>query len=480
MFDYETMTPKQLVAELDKYIIGQDEAKRAVAVALRNRVRRGRLPEAMRDEVSPKNIIMVGSTGVGKTEIARRLTKLSGAPFIKVEATKFTEVGYVGRDVESMVRDLMNAAISLVKAEMEKNIQAEAEKRTYDRLLDLLLPGTKSHHKEQSEEDEPPRISLLSENEEAQESEEAVIARTRAKLLERIKSGQMDDHKVELSSKGGKGGSIMPGVEVFPVGLGGMGDGPDFSDMGQQISSQISAMFGGGKKKVVSVKRAYNILMQEEREQLIDQDAVIEIAKERVERRGIIFIDEIDKIISSGSNKQGGEVSREGVQRDILPIVEGSMVNTKYGMIDTTYILFIAAGAFSNSKPSDLIPELQGRFPIRVQLEEMSVAMFEQILIKPQNAITQQYIELLKTEDLFIEFDESAIKRIAEIAYEENRLQENIGARRLHNILERILETLSFEATDRGGEHILIDATYVDRELKTKEREANDLGKYVL
>jgi ATP-dependent HslUV protease ATP-binding subunit HslU len=483
MFDYETMTPKQLVCELDKYIIGQDEAKRAVAVALRNRVRRSRLPVEMRDEVSPKNIIMVGSTGVGKTEIARRLTKLSGAPFIKVEATKFTEVGYVGRDVESMIRDLMNVAISLVKSEMEKSVFEEAQKRTHERLLDLLLPGTNSEHKApafrhySSKESDTPSETLPATVEEPSIEDEASVVR--AKILEQLKRGDLDDQKIEFTSKGNKNGSAPAGVEIFPVGLGGFGDSGDMSDMGHQISSQINAMFGGAKKKIVSVSRAYDLIMQEEREQLIDQDAVVDIAKERVERRGIIFIDEIDKIISSG-NKQGGEVSREGVQRDILPIVEGSMVNTKYGIIDTTYILFIAAGAFSNTKPSDLIPELQGRFPIRVHLEEMSVAMFEQILTKPQNAITQQYVELLKTEDLHISFDASAIKRLAQIAFDENRNQENIGARRLHNLLERLLENLSFEASDRTGEHVLIDAAYVERELQSKKKDETDLSKYVL
>ncbi|NIZ46532.1 ATP-dependent protease ATPase subunit HslU [Entomospira nematocerorum] len=487
MFDYETMTPRQLVTELDKYIIGQDEAKRAVAVALRNRVRRSRLPESMRDEVSPKNIIMVGSTGVGKTEIARRLTKLSGAPFIKVEATKFTEVGYVGRDVESMIRDLMTAAISLVKSEMEKKIQVEAEKRTYERLLDLLLPGTNPEHRasafsdeESMESDDVPEDSLISS--EVGEPIVDTAQQARNKYLEKLKRGELDEQKVELSSsKSNDRGGVFSGVEVFPVGVSGSGDSSDFSDMGQQISSQINALFGGGKKKVVTVKRAYNIILQEEREQLIDQDAVMEIAKERAERRGIIFIDEIDKIISNGGNKQGGEVSREGVQRDILPIIEGSMVNTKYGVIDTTYMLFIAAGAFSNSKPTDLIPELQGRFPIRVELEEMTVEMFEQILTKPQNAITQQYIELLKTEGLHVQFDPSAIRRIAEIAFEENRTKENIGARRLHTLLEKILENLSFEATERAGEHVLVDASYVEHELHTRRKDSSqDFSKYVL
>ncbi|NIZ40992.1 ATP-dependent protease ATPase subunit HslU [Entomospira entomophila] len=488
MFDYETMTPRQLVTELDKYIIGQDEAKRAVAVALRNRVRRSRLPESMRDEVSPKNIIMVGSTGVGKTEIARRLTKLSGAPFIKVEATKFTEVGYVGRDVESMIRDLMTAAISLVKSEMEKKIQMEAEKRTYERLLDLLLPGTNPEHRAFAFSSEESGTSPDETNETYEistEVAEPVVDTTqqvRDKYLEKLKRGELDEQKVEMnSSKGGDRGGILSGVEVFPVGVSGSGDSNDFSDMGQQISSQINALFGGGKKKVVTVKRAYNIILQEEREQLIDQDAVLEIAKERAERRGIIFIDEIDKIISNGGNKQGGEVSREGVQRDILPIIEGSMVNTKYGVIDTTYMLFIAAGAFSNTKPTDLIPELQGRFPIRVELEEMTVDMFEQILTKPQNAITQQYVELLKTEGLYVQFDPSAIRKIAEIAFEENRTKENIGARRLHTLLEKILENLSFEATERSGEHILIDASYVEHELKNRGKDSSqDFSKYVL
>lgn len=483
MFDYETMTPRQLVMELDKYIIGQDEAKRAVAIALRNRVRRNRLPIAMRDEVSPKNIIMIGSTGVGKTEIARRLTKLSGAPFLKVEATKFTEVGYVGRDVESMVRDLMNAAISLVKSEMEENIQNEAQKRTYDRLLDLLLPSNKSlssYHKDRKEiitSEEKTSSSIIVAPESSLDTEADALKTLRMSMMEKLKRGELDDHKVELSARGGN--SISPGIEVFPVGMGSM-DNTDLGDVGQQISSQINAMFGNNKKKVVSVKRAYSIIMQEEREQLIDQDIVIEIAKDRVERRGIIFIDEIDKIINTGGNKQGGEVSREGVQRDILPIVEGSMVNSKYGFIDTTYILFIAAGAFSNCKPTDLIPELQGRFPIRVHLEEMTVSMFEEILIKPQNAITQQYVELLKTEDLHICFDPSSIKRIAQIAYEENRSQENIGARRLHSVLERILENLSFNACEKSGEYITIDEEFVNNELNTKSNEDKNISNYIL
>jgi ATP-dependent HslUV protease ATP-binding subunit HslU len=452
MIDIEKMSPREIVAELDKYIIGQDAAKRSVAVALRTRLRRKLLPADIRDEVIPKNILMIGPTGVGKTEIARRLTKLSGAPFIKVEATKFTEVGYVGRDVESMIRDLMANAVSIVKNEVSGQVEEEAARRTEERLLDLLLPGT---NKAVNPEENTVDADALS---------------TRESFRTKLRRGDFDDKKVELNTSQAPS---MGGIEIF-----GAGNSFDEMDM-SNISNQLSSLFGSKKKRSVTIKQAREILMGEERDKLIDDEAVKETAKERVEKMGIVFIDEIDKIANKAQKGGGPDVSREGVQRDILPIVEGSLVNTKYGVVDTSHILFIAAGAFNMSKPSDLIPELQGRFPVKVELEEMTAEIFEKILTQPQNALIRQYTELMKTEGVTLEFTAGAIKSMAKYAAFLNSAQENIGARRLHNIMETVLETLSFEASEKRGEKVVVDESYIEDKLKDTN-ELLDLNRYIL
>lgn len=447
----EEMTPRQIVEELDAYIVGQTKAKKAVAIALRNRIRRKRLSPELRDEVAPKNIIMIGPTGVGKTEIARRISKLTGAPFIKVEATKYTEVGYVGRDVESMVRDLMSVGVAMVKAELQEEVREEALRRTEEALLDLLLPGI-------------PR-TVSAENAEGSGEGEAPNP-TREKFRKKLASGELEDKLVEIQVTQ----SAFPAIEIF--------SGAGFESMDLNLGN-LGSIFGGRKKKRrVTVKQAREILLNEEMEKLIDTDRVTEIARERVEQMGIIFIDEIDKIASKG-NRMGPDVSREGVQRDILPIVEGSKVNTKYGIIDTSHILFIAAGAFHISKPSDLIPELQGRFPIRVELDPLTKEDFVRILTQPQNALTKQYTALLKTEGVEVEFDDSAIQRIAEIAAEVNSRTENIGARRLHTIMELVLEDVSFHAPELQGQKIPITAAYVDERLRNV-MENQDLSRYIL
>jgi len=447
----EEMTPRQIVEELDAYIVGQTKAKKVVAIALRNRIRRKRLPPELRDEVAPKNIIMIGPTGVGKTEIARRISKLTGAPFIKVEATKYTEVGYVGRDVESMVRDLMSVGVAMVKAELQEEVREEALRRTEEALLDLLLPGI-------------PR-TVSAENAEGSGEGEAPNP-TREKFRKKLASGELEDKLVEIQVTQ----SAFPAIEIF--------SGAGFESMDLNLGN-LGSIFGGRKKKRrVTVKQAREILLNEEMEKLIDTDRVTEIARERVEQMGIIFIDEIDKIASKG-NRMGPDVSREGVQRDILPIVEGSKVNTKYGIIDTSHILFIAAGAFHISKPSDLIPELQGRFPIRVELDPLTKEDFVRILTQPQNALTKQYTALLKTEGVEVEFDDSAIQRIAEIAAEVNSRTENIGARRLHTIMELVLEDVSFHAPELQGQKIPITAAYVNERLRNV-MENQDLSRYIL
>ncbi|MFQ3619989.1 MAG: ATP-dependent protease ATPase subunit HslU [Spirochaetales bacterium] len=448
---FEELTPRQIVEELDAYIVGQAKAKKVVAIALRNRVRRRRLPPELRDEVAPKNIIMIGPTGVGKTEIARRISKLTGAPFIKVEATKYTEVGYVGRDVESMVRDLMSVGVSMVKTELQEEVREEALKRTEELLLDLLLPGL-------------PR-TLGVEGAEAN-SESEISNPTREKLRVKLAAGELDEKFVEIQVTQ----SAFPAIEIF--------SGAGFESMDLNLGN-LGSIFGGKKKKRrVTVKQAREILLNEEMEKLIDNDRVAELARERVEQMGIIFIDEIDKIASKGS-RMGPDVSREGVQRDILPIVEGSKVNTKYGMIDTSHILFIAAGAFHMSKPSDLIPELQGRFPLRVELDPLSKDDFVRILTQPQNALTKQYAALLSTEGVEIQFEQSAIERIAEIAAEVNTRTENIGARRLHTIMELVLEEVSFHAPELKGQKIPITADYVNERVKNIV-ENQDLSRYIL
>jgi len=457
--DLDKLTPREITAELDKYIIGQENAKKSVAIALRNRLRRSRLPDDIRDEVAPKNIIMIGPTGVGKTEIARRLSKLSGAPFLKVEATKFTEVGYVGRDVESMVRDLMASAVSMVKTELQEGVQEEAERAAEEALLDILLPASRKV--------EPQRPGF---NAQAPEPQMAIADdnSTREKFRQMLREGKLDDRPVEISISKQKG---MPSIEIF--------SGNNFEEMDFNMGS-LSSLFGGGKKKKkVTVKKAREILLGEHKEKLVDSENAADLARDRVQNMGIIFIDEIDKIATRQNRAGGQDVSREGVQRDILPIVEGSKVNTKYGIVDTSHILFIAAGAFSMSKPSDLIPELQGRFPLRVELQDLNREAFRTILTVPKNALTKQYVELLKTEDVHLDFREDAIDKLAEIAEEVNQRTENIGARRLHTIMELLLEEVSFNAPDLKGQTIVITADYVDDKLKDIV-EDRDLSRYIL
>ena len=453
--DMDQLTPAEIVARLDKFVIGQEKAKKAVAIALRNRTRRQKLPLELRDEIAPKNIIMIGPTGVGKTEIARRLSKLCGAPFLKVEATKYTEVGYVGRDVESMIRDLMSVSVSMVKNELQEQVREEAAKRAEEALLDLLLPGIKK-----SEVPAKPGFT------QTEPAEPRGSDATRDKFREKLKSGELEDKKVEINVTK----SAFPSIEIF--------SGASFEEMDVNLGN-LSNMFGGRKKrKLVSIKNAREIILAEEMDKLIDSDRVSELARERVEEMGIIFIDEIDKIASKES-RSGADVSREGVQRDILPIVEGNQVNTRYGMIDTSHILFIAAGAFHMSKPSDLIPELQGRFPIRVELEALGAKDFRKILTQPEHSLTKQYTALLGTEGLTVEFTDDAIGRLSEIAADVNSRTENIGARRLHTIMELLLEEVSFRAPELKEQTIKITAEYVDQQLKNL-LEDQDLSQFIL
>ncbi|MCD6396108.1 MAG: ATP-dependent protease ATPase subunit HslU [Spirochaetaceae bacterium] len=468
--DLDKLTPKETVKELDKYIIGQDKAKKAVAIALRNRMRRRLLPQALMDEITPKNIIMIGPTGVGKTEIARRLSKLCGAPFLKVEATKFTEVGYVGRDVESMIRDLMSIGLTMVKKELSEEVKEEAEKRTEEVILDLLLPGIKKKTAGtvKTAPASPGQLVLpvVSEPVETIEVEDPGKSTTREKFRKMLREGSLDDKivEVDISSTG------MPAIEIF--------SGTNFEEMDLNLGN-LGSIFGGKKKKKkVTVKRAKEIVLTEEKSKLVDSDKASDIAKERVEQMGIIFIDEIDKVASK-EGRSGADVSREGVQRDILPIIEGSKVNTKYGIVDTSHILFIAAGAFHISKPSDLIPELQGRFPIRVELDDLDSNDFHQILTQTENSLTIQYTELLKTEGVSINFTDEATVRLSEIAAEVNTNTENIGARRLHTIMELLLEDVSFNAPDLKGQEIPITPEYVDNKLGNIVKN-HDLSRYIL
>ena len=456
----ESLTPKDIVAELDKYIIGQHKAKRAVAIALRNRTRRLKLEEEVRDEIAPKNILMIGPTGVGKTEIARRLAKLSGAPFIKVEATKYTEVGYVGRDVESMIRDLMAVGYSMVKTEMQANLRGEAEKRTEETLLDLLLPVAKKRNPDSTESHALPEIA--SETEQSQSS-------TREKFRVMLRDGKLEDRIVELTVQ--KSGT--PSFEVFA-------GSSNLEDLEMSVANITNMITGGrSKRKSVTVEDARKIIIAEQLDKIVDHDKISEEAKNRVEQMGIVFIDEIDKVANRSDRSGGQDVSREGVQRDILPIVEGSNVTTKFGVVDTTHILFIAAGAFNISKPSDLIPELQGRFPLRVELESLNADDFKRILLEPKNALTRQYIQLLSTENVTISFTEESIDRMSFLAAEVNSRMENIGARRLHTIMEMLLEDISFNASEMSGETIEITKNYVDERLKGIVQD-QDLSRYIL
>jgi ATP-dependent HslUV protease ATP-binding subunit HslU len=446
----DSLTPREIVAELDKYVIGQKQAKRAVAIALRNRMRRQKLGPDMRDDVLPKNILMIGPTGVGKTEIARRLAKLAHSPFLKVEASKYTEVGYVGRDVESMIRDLVEIAVNMVRDEQIVAIRAKAEENAEERLLDLLLP---------------PRPFAPDENA-AQVREET--QRTRERLREQLREGRFDDRMVEIEVREKAG---FPSLEIIT--------GANVEEVEFNLKDMMPGMFQGrSKKKRVAVRDAKTALAQEEEQKLIDMEQVSRVAVDRVQQAGIIFLDEIDKI-AGREGGHGPDVSREGVQRDILPIVEGTTVNTKHGIVRTDHILFIAAGAFHVSKPSDLIPELQGRFPIRVELEALGQAEFVRILTEPRSALIKQYAALMATEDVTLDFADDAIQLVAEFAALVNERTENIGARRLHTVMERLLDEISFEGPELAEKSITIDAAYVRRMLADIVKN-EDLSRYIL
>ncbi|WGK68642.1 ATP-dependent protease ATPase subunit HslU [Candidatus Haliotispira prima] len=535
----DELAPRELVQELDRYIVGQTAAKKTVAIALRNRVRRSLLDKDLQREITPKNIIMIGSTGVGKTEIARRLSQLSGAPFIKVEATKYTEVGYVGRDVESMVRDLMAAAVNTVRKELQEAVEETARHSAEEQLLELLLPGNQqrsSDNTDQATDTEPSQAQVQAEQEsdvsrsgrqnageslfpnfeaeaevEAQkeangedkekthpnpdnsnahekkaEQDPGPEQKVREKFRRMLRAGELDERMVELNqdNKGNSFGgfSFTPGsnanVEIFT------NMPEDLGNLGENLQEAFNSMMGGNKRskpRKVSVSKAREILLQEQREKLVDEEAALELARDRVQNQGIIFIDEIDKIaVREGRSRGGsGEISREGVQRDILPIVEGSQVRTRYGMIDTTHILFIAAGAFNLSKPSDLIPELQGRFPLRVELESLTADSLEAILSTPENSLIFQYTKLLETEGVTLDFRPESLKKLAHIAAEVNASTEDIGARRLHTVLETLLEDISFAAGDHAGQTVVIDEPFVLKKLQGIATD-QDLSRYIL
>ena len=448
-----SLTPIQITSELDRYIVGQQKAKRAVAIALRNRWRRQNVPAELRDEVAPKNIIMIGPTGVGKTEIARRLAKLAQAPFLKVEASKYTEVGYVGRDVESMIRNLSELGVTMVKAEMATAVRERAEGLAEERLLDLLLPRRPGE----------PFVSGTLEEVSPDASRDA----TRDKLRAQLRSGKLDERPIEMDVQANAG----PMFEVFP--------GQGMEEIGINIKDMLSNLMPGRtRRRRVKVAEARRLLAQEEAQKLVDVDEAVGQAIRRVENSGIIFLDELDKIAGREGGR-GPDVSREGVQRDLLPIVEGSTVTTKYGMVRTDHILFIAAGAFHVAKPADLIPELQGRFPIRVELEPLTRQDFVRILSEPQNALIRQYVELLRTEGVTLRFTTDAVEAIAEIAFTVNQRAENIGARRLYTVMERLLEDVSFDAPDMKGTELVIDAEYVQAHLADVVKD-EDLSRYIL
>jgi ATP-dependent HslUV protease ATP-binding subunit HslU len=451
----DDMTPREIVAELDKYIVGQNAAKRAVAVALRNRVRRQKLAPEIAEDVLPKNILMIGPTGVGKTEIARRLARLAGCPFVKVEASKYTEVGYVGRDVESMVRDLVETSIDMVREEKLDEVADRAEQAAEERVLDLLLPPS------------PPPAPTAGATEIETASQREQNQRTREKLRAQLREGKLDQRMVDIEVRE----RSMPAFEII--------SNQGVEDMDVNIKDMLSGMFGQQKKKrKMSVADAFEYLIQEEENKLLDMDQVTRVAVERAEQMGIIFIDEIDKVAGRESG-HGPDVSREGVQRDILPIIEGTTVNTRYGMIRTDHILFIAAGAFHVTKPSDLIPELQGRLPIRVELQSLKEEDFIRILTEPKNALIKQYIALLETEGVKLNFTDDAVETIAKFATSVNEQTENIGARRLHTILEKVLDELSFEASDLKKKNVKVDAGYVNKQLADIVKN-QDLSRYIL
>ncbi|MCM3209463.1 HslU--HslV peptidase ATPase subunit [Bacillus licheniformis] len=462
------LTPRQIVERLDQYIVGQLNAKKAVAVALRNRYRRSLLDEKLREEIVPKNILMMGPTGVGKTEIARRIAKLVGAPFVKIEATKFTEVGYVGRDVESMVRDLVETSVRLVKEEKMNEVKGIAEENANKRLVRLLVPGRKKQTGAKN-----PFEMLFGGNQdqetgEAEKQEDADIENNRKRIAHQLALGELEDHYVTVE------------VEEQQPSMFDMLQGSGMEQMGMNMQDALSSLMPKKKKRrKLTVREARKVLTNEEAAKLIDMDEAAQEAVQRAEQSGIIFIDEIDKIAKKSSASSSADVSREGVQRDILPIVEGSTVMTKYGAVKTDHVLFIAAGAFHMAKPSDLIPELQGRFPIRVELQKLSIDDFVKILTEPDNALLKQYKALLKTEGISLEFSDDAIRKIAEVAYHVNQDTDNIGARRLHTILERLLEELSFEAPDVTMEEVVITPQYVEEKLGSIAKN-KDLSQFIL
>src|SRR5205809_2959577 len=454
----DELTPRQIVAELDKYVVGQNRAKRCVAVALRNRMRRQKLPEELAEEILPKNIIMIGPTGIGKTEIARRLARLTNSPFLKVEASRFTEVGYVGRDVESMVRDLVEISINMVREEKIDEVAEKAEQQDEERILDLLLPPPSRHEKPSGDDkDKDKGVAAVAEN----------FQRTREKLRAQLREGRLDERQVELDVRE----RSFPAFEIV--------SSQGIEEMDINIKDILPGLFGQRtKKRRMRVAEAMEYLSQEEENRLIDMDQVTRTAVQRAEQSGIIFIDEIDKI-AGRERGHGPDVSREGVQRDILPIVEGTTVNTRYGMVRTDHILFIAAGAFHVAKPSDLIPELQGRFPIRVELQSLTMDDFIRILTEPKSSLVKQYTALLETEGVKLEFTPESLEEVARFAFRVNEGTENIGARRLHTIMERVLDEISFEAPDKKGEQFKVDADYVRHMLADIVKD-QDLSRYIL